>query len=172
MEIGTIFSKRRIKIIGYFISTIFSVLFIREIYHYFSLPNSDDVPEIISLFKYQENAIIQGYLWILLALFGVGLIRQNFFGWLIPQSILLIGLDFFILLIFSAEVSDIRIGLIFIWVLYTLFCFIVFRFFIKGKPKYFFNVTIKMMPYYYGIAISLSAIYWILDYTIWEIISL
>ncbi len=155
-----------INILAYIIIILSIFLIGREIYHYFTLPSTEDIPEIISLFKYKETAISQGFVWLLFSLFGIGLLFKNFLAWIIPQTFLLIGFVFFILFAFYEELSDISLVFIIIGLVYYAFCFVVFRYFIIGKPKVYFNIVKQRMPYYYVLAIFLTTSYWFIQFYI------
>ena len=89
--------KNTTKIIGYFVIATSLGLIANEIIHFFRLPSmTDPISELVDFYKYKQNTIAQGLLWILLFIFGLGLIKSNFLGWLIPQIFLFIGLVYFI----------------------------------------------------------------------------
>ena len=167
MKVETIISERNIKILGYIIGLISIGLIGREIYHFFVLPSTDEIPETIDLFKYKETTIGQGYLWFLILLLGFGLIKRNVFGWIIPQTLLLIGLFPFIWIPVVYGVNDNDIGFLIIGILYLIFCFIIIRLFLIGKPKDFFRIALKKLKYHYLLLVVFVALYWIIDFLIY-----
>lgn len=154
----------KLNIAAYIIIFLSIFLIGREIFHYFTLPGKYDVPEIIDLLKYKESTISQGFIWLLFFVFGIGLLYRNFSAWLIPQTFIIIGFAFFILFLFVEELSDISTGFIIIWIVYSIFSFFIFRYFIIGRPHIFFRILKQKIPYYYILALILTAIYWFIEF--------
>ena len=163
MKLKATYSAKNIKILGYLLSSISFILISREIYHFLTLPSTEEVPDIIDLFKYKESTIGQGYLWILLMLLGYGLISKNKLGWIIPQSLLLIGFIPFIWILIADGFSDRDKVFFIIGIIYLTLCIIVIRFFLMDKPKDFFKIGLNKVKYYYPLIILIAAIYWIIE---------
>ncbi len=155
--------KQNIKVIGYVISCLSGFLLCREVYHYFTLPSINEISELTDLIKCKEGTINQGILLSLFLFFGIGIIRQNILGWILPQAILLIGIVFFLLVL----LANIKIGFLILAILYLLFCIIIFRYFIFGKPKKYFNIQTSKIPYYYIFITIITVIYWTIEFNIY-----
>ena len=163
MGLKTIYSAKSIKIFGYLLSSISIILISREIYHFLTLPSTADVPDIIDIFKYKENTIGQGYLWIQLMLLGYGLTSKNKIGWIIPQSLLLTGFVPFIWILIVDGFSGREIVFFIIGLVYLIFCIFVIRFFLMGRPREFFKIDLNKVKFYYPLIIVIAAIYWIIE---------
>jgi len=162
-----ILSYQNIKKIGYLIVILAIGLIIREIYYYFnsiSLNYFNESEEGLTgdFFRYKQDSLHQGYLSFLLLLFGIGLIKRNIFGWLIPQTFLLIVNIPFLIFIPYEEFDEIKYLLLF-GVTYTVFFIFTLWLFKKDKLMHFFQIESIKLKYYYSIIIILSSIYWIFN---------
>lgn len=65
--------RKYLKITGLVLIIIFSGLLVREMIQYDKLPGMNDpICQVVDFFKYKENAITNGFIWI--GLFIIGLI--------------------------------------------------------------------------------------------------
>lgn len=163
MNIWRIFSKRNLTILGYIIGLISIGLIGREIHHFIVLPRTDEVPETIDLFKYKETTIGNGYFWILTFLLGYGLVKKNMFGWIIPQTVVLIGLAPFILIPAIYGINSNDLNILILGGLYLIICCIIFWLLSKGKAIDFFNIDKSKLIYHYVLILILTTFYELID---------
>jgi len=160
----SIFRHRNLKIAGYLVILFSIYLFIVEISAFINLPTRNDERfELIELIKYKEDTLSRFYLWILLFLGGIGLIRKNFLGWIIPQFFITFGYLFFILLGIFGGLKQNLIVLI-TAIIFTLITILLIRFFLKKKIKLYFDVKDSRVKLYYLIIIMLIGIFSIIEY--------
>ena len=162
-----IFNSQNLKKIGYLIVSISVLLIVQEIYYYFYSISSNIVNNsgglTGDLSRYKQDSLHQGYLCFLLLLFGIGLIKQNMFGWLIPQTYLLIGNIPFIIFIPYEDFDEIKI-LLLVGLIYTFLNIYIIWLFKKTKFIRFFKIKTDNLKYYYPLIVILAIIYWIFEY--------
>ncbi len=161
-----ILNSQNLKKIGYLIVVVSVFFVVREIYYYFnsvSVNGFNGKGLLGSLYRYKQDSLNQGYLWLLLLLFGIGLIRRNMFAWLIPQTYLLIGNIPFIIFIPYENFHKIKV-LLLIGIIYTIFTIFTLWYFRKAKFIRFSRIESKNFKYYYPLMVILAIIYWIFDY--------
>lgn len=160
-KISELFSSRNIKVIGYIIFIVSIGFLIREIFQYNRLPSKNDpMSQVVDYFKYKQNTLTQGYIWILLALFGWGLIKRNNLGWLIPQIFSFMGFVPFTLMIYYYGFSLERV---IYGTLYLLFLISIIILFNRPKLKDYFKISFTRMKSYYLIIPIIAILYFILE---------
>ncbi len=160
-------SEKIIKIIGYII-VIFSIVLIAiTISNYVALRNSSEISTIIDLVKWKEITISSAYLYCLLLLLGIGLVKRNFLAWIIPQILLLICLVPFWWWVMKSRLIPVELIYLILGSVFSVFSIFIFRYFIVGKPKTFFQIKKSRIKYYYLIIVSLSGMFWSITPFIW-----
>ena len=164
--ITKILNSQNLKKIGYIFVIVSIALFVREVYHFFTLISANNFNSegaIGEFYKYKEDTLPQGYLWVLLLMFGLGLIKQNILGWLIPQTYLLIANIPFLLFIPYEDFDEIKI-LLLVGVTFTILNILMIRIFRKKILLNFFKINSTNLKYYYLLIVILASTYWILHY--------
>lgn len=170
MNLNSIFTSRNINILGFVISIISIGLVLKVIFEFFTLPSTRDqyLYPGVDFIKYKEQTISQIFFWFLFLIFGIGIIRKNNWGWIIPQFILLSGLLGIIWIYFESEKARIDRTLIIIDLIYISITILVVRFSLLKKTKTYFRIKNNRMILYYSLILLLSIIYWILYLRLWE----
>jgi len=160
----SIITNNTTKVVGLIIVLIATGLVIREMIQLYRLPSiTDPICEVVDFFKYKQDTIPLIYLWILIFFLGIGIMKRNYFGWVIPQSFLTIGLIPCISAIIYIIIPQNNYVLIIIVLIYFLISFGLVRLFNHYKVLEFFKVSKKMRLSYYSLIIGITIGYYLID---------
>jgi len=162
-----ILNPKNLKRLGYIIIGISVIFIIREIYFYFHSVSINEINKeggiLGDLFRYKQDSLYQGYLWILFFLLGIGFVKQNLLGWIIPQTYLLIGNIPFIIFIVYESFDEIKY-LVLVGLIYSALNLLIIRYLRKPRFVSSFHINLAYSVYYYLLIGVFACIYWVFQY--------
>jgi hypothetical protein len=130
-----------IRIIGVVMVLLSIGLIIREIIQFNNLQSiTDPICTVVDFSKYKQDTILLFFIWVLLGIFGIGLIKLNFYGWIIPQTLLIFGLVNFTLIMVFDDNSKWNLVNIVMIVSFLSISYVLFYLFNRNILLEYFNV--------------------------------